>query len=110
MDLDKYNDGTSSTGISPLAESLFLSPPNSNVNNHLGFGKLVRCTSTPSYSSLLKDFDPIDPFSAENFPVQKDELAYEKNLRKYNDSHDSAFESQDPSCNSSYDGLSTRGK
>ena len=49
------NDDESTTGISPLAANLFLSSPCNNTESHLGLGgKLVRCTSTPSYSSLSK--------------------------------------------------------
>ena len=51
----KENDNASTTSISPLAANLFLSSPCNNTESHLGLGgKLVRCTSTPSYSSLSK--------------------------------------------------------
>lgn len=49
------NDDVSTTEISPLAANHFLSSPCNSLDNHIGFGKkLVRCTSTPSYSSLSK--------------------------------------------------------
>ena len=51
----KENDNALTTGISPLAANLFLSSPCNITESHLGLGgKLVRCTSTPSYSSLSK--------------------------------------------------------
>ena len=58
-----------STGISPLAENLFLSPPNSR-ENFLSVGKLTRCTSTPSYSSLFNVND--DPLFTANIQLDKD--------------------------------------
>ena len=49
------NDDVSTTKISPLAANIFLGSPCNSLDNHIGFGKkLVRCTSTPSYSSLSK--------------------------------------------------------
>ena len=78
---NKEKDGQS-TGISPLAENLFLSPPSSSSGNYYGVGKLVRCTSTPSYSSLFGhgSFNLKDPLFTANIQLdQEDERQEETN-------------------------------
>ena len=95
---------SSTTGISPLAENLFLSPPSSNSENKFGIGcKLVRCTSTPSYSSLFGLIEAKDPLFTADIKLDKvDEVITRKpNVKNSNPNQDSAIESCNVSCNES---------
>ena len=85
---NKEKGGLSSTGISPLAESLFLSPP-SNTGTNYSVGKLVRCTSTPSYSSLFGKlgFDLKDPLFTANIQLDQEDEQQEKNRHTGKDIH-----------------------
>ena len=80
---NKEKEGTS-TGISPLTESLFLSPPSSFGTNYSA-GKLVRCTSTPSYSSLFSHghlgFDLKDPLFTANIQLDQEEDEETNNVK-----------------------------
>ena len=93
----------STTGLSPLAETLFLSPPNVNSENKFGFGgKLVRATSTPSYSSLLKLIEDKDPLFTADIQLDREDEHIEKRVHRRDNNiiHDSVLESCNSSCNS----------
>ena len=95
---------SSTTGLSPLAESLFLSPPSSNSENKFRIGcKLVRCTSTPSYSSLFRSIEAKDPLFTADIQLDKVEEVIRKktHVKDSNPNQDSALESSNVSCNDS---------
>ena len=92
---------SSTTGISPLAESLFLSPPSTSRENKFGIGcKLVRCTSTPSYSSLFRSIEAKDPLFTADIQLDKvEEVIKKTHERDSNTNQDSALESYNVSGN-----------
>ena len=95
---------SSTTGISPLAENLFLSPPSSRSENKFGVGcKLVRCTSTPSYSSLFGLVEAKDTLFTADIKLDKLEevITNNPNVKDSNPNQDSALEACNVSCNDS---------
>ena len=115
-----------STGVSPLAASLFLSPP-SNTETNYSVGKLIRCTSTPSYSSIFGhgnlELDLKDPLFTANIQLEQEEeqpktRIHVKDIPKNDPNHDSVIGSYNEghslfSCSNESDTSSTnssRGK
>ena len=101
--------GGMSSELSPLAESLFLSPP-SNVGPHFGLGKLVRCTSTPSYSSLFSQLDAKDSLFTSNIQLDHDDYETKRQTRVNNIKDQQIYDRNQDSAIDSYQfGNSTLG-
>ena len=116
----KEYDNASTTGISPLAENLILNSPCNNISeNHFGLeGKLVRCTSTPSYSSLSRfaaDKNALFTSNIQLDDLQVTEVGKKKEVvNRENTIHDSLYGSScDNTVNDSdvpLNSISSRGK
>ena len=101
--------GGLSSELSPLAESLFLSPP-SNVGTHFGLGKLVRCTSTPSYSSLFSQSGAKDALFTSNIQLDHDDHETKRQTKRNNIKDQQVYDrNQDSAIDSYHLGNSTLG-